>query len=346
MSVALYLELLNYEGKNVYQDVLLEHIEDVKSLLKRCESLKTYDVNLTKSITRMIKETVDDSKTTSSKSLTAKMAEKISKLNFASIKQHIDECNGFETHEELPSRLYEELTFKLWDLFALSVCSDHLLWLWQQGELTIAEYSRFFAEVGMPVSNVDHLHYHPFYHEIYYVNDELKVGEQEQIIVKEQLYPMIMFGDLQFSRAGVVIYNHPSIDKDLAENSEMYFANRRDNRSCQDLSHGWGSNSRWRTDFVRNYETASEWMFNVDGKVDLSEAEDYKQHYQHYDDEIPVLISEAKELLVNRCFIHQKNIPQEMQSDLFPYDWRLNISKANFNYVKWIKKVSKNNNIN
>lgn len=346
MSVALYLELMNYEGKNIYQDVLLEHIEDVKSLLKRCESLKTYDANLTKLITRMVKETVDDTKTTPPKLFTAKIAEKVSKISIASIKQYIDECNGFKTYEELPSRLYEELTLKLWDLFSLSVCSDHLLWLWQQGKLRIDEYSRFFAEVGMQVISLDQTAYHPFYHEIYYVDDEIKLGEQQKIVIKEQLYPMIMFGDLQFSRAGVVIYNHPLVDKNLAENSEMYFVNRRDNRSCQDLSHGWGSNSRWRTDFIRNYETLDEWKFNVDGEVDLSEVEDYKQHYQQYDDEIPLPLSAARELLVNQYFIHQNNISQEIQSDLFPYDWRLDISKANFNYVEWVKEIRKNDNMN
>ena len=294
MSVALFLELANYEGKNVHQDVLLEHIEDVQSLLKRCESLKNYDAKSTKSISTAIREQY--------------------------------------------SYLFKELNYRLWDLFALSVCSDHLLWRCQNGELTLAEYSRFFTEVGMQVLSIDQSYYHPFYHEIYYVDDETKLGEQQQIVIKEKLYPMIMFGDLQFSRAGVIIYNHPSIDKNVAENSEMYFANRRANRSCQDLSHGWGSNSRWRTEFVRNYETANEWKFNVDGKVDLSNVEEYKQHYQQYDEEVPVTISEAKELLVNRHFVHQNNISQELQSDLFPYEWRINIVKEDFNYVQWQKR--------
>ena len=338
MSVVLYLELVNYEGKNVYQDVLLEHIEDVKSLLKRCESLKVYDANLTKSVNRMIKETVDDSMTTQSKSFTAKIAKKFSKISTASIKQYIDKCNGFETYEELPSGLYEELTFKLWDLFALSVCNDHLLWLCQQSEFTIDEYSRFFKKVGMQVSGIDQSYYHPFYHEIYCVDDETKLGEQEQIVIKEQLYPMIMFGDLQFSRAGVIVSNHPLIDKDLAENSEMYFVNRRDNRSCQDLSHGWGSNSRWRTDFVRNYETASEWKFNVDGKIDLFNKASYLQDCESYGGEVLISVEAARELLVNRHFIHLNSISQELRSDLFPYNWRVDITKNNFNYVQWCKQ--------
>lgn len=346
MSVALFIELVNYEGKNVYEDVLFDHIGDVQNLLKRCESLKTYDANLTKSVTRMIRETVDDTKTTPSKALTAKIAEKISKLNFASIKQYIDECNGFETHEELPSRLYEQLTLKLWDLFSLSACSDHLLWLWQQSELTVAEYSRFFTEVGMQVSNTENAYYHPFYHEIYYVDDEVNLGEEDQIVMKSQLYPMIMFGNLQFSRAGVIVYDHPCIDKNLAENSDLYFVNCRENRKRHDLSDGWGSNSRWRTNFVRNYETQSEWKFNVDGKIDLRSEQDYVQECESYGGEVLITIEAARELLVNRHFVHPNKISPELQSDLFPYDWRLNISKANFNYVRWIKKMRENDNLN
>lgn len=341
MSVALYLELVNYEGKNVYQDVLLGHIDDVQSLLKRCESLKNYDINLTKSIIQMIEEPIGDTKNDSPQSFITKLATKISKLNLAQIKQYIDECNSFETYEELPSRLCEELTLKLWDLFSLSVCSDHLLWLWQQGELTIGEYSRFLKEVGMQVSNVEQLHYHPFYHEIYYVDDEIKIGEQEQIAIKEQLYPIIMFGDLQFSRAGVIVNDHPCIDKNLAENSDMYFVNRRENRERHDLSDGWGSNSRWRTDFVRNYETANEWKFNVDGKIDLRSEQDYLQDCVEYGGEMLITVKAARELLVNKCFIHQNNIPQAIQSELFPYDWRLDISRVNFNYIKWIENIKR-----
>ena len=134
--------------------------------------------------------------------------------------------------------------FKLWDLFALSVCNDHLLCLLNRGELTVAEYSSFFTNIGMQVSSVAQPYYHPFYHEIYYVDDVVTVGEHEQIVIKDQLYPTIMFGELQFSRGGVSVYSHPCVDKSLAEKSDMYFTNHRDNRLCHDLSHGWGHNSR------------------------------------------------------------------------------------------------------
>ncbi len=332
MSVALYLDLENYEGKDVYQGVLVAHIEDIRRLLKDCEALKKYDANLTKVISTDIKESIKNTEDGLLKSVFTKLSIKNNKLNLESVKEGIDECNEVDVHEGLTS--------KLWSLFALSVCNDHLLWLLNRGELTVAEYSSFFTDIGMQVSPIAQPYYHPFYHEIYYVDEIVKIGRHEQIIIKDQLYPTIMFGELQFSRGGVSIYNHPCVDKSLAVTSDMYFTNHRDNRLCHDLSHGWGHNSRWRTDFVRNYETEKEWKFNVDGEVDLSSAESYEQHYQQYNDEIPVLLSAAKALLVNRCFIHKSSIPQEIQSDLFPYDWHIDIAKDNFNYVQWYSRLS------
>lgn len=330
MSVALYLDLVNYEGKDVYQEVLIGHIEDIRRILKDCETLKSYDANLTKAISTDIEEPIKNTEDGLLKSVFTKLSIKNNKLNLTFVKERIGECNEVDIHERLTS--------KLWSLFALSVCNDHLLWLLNRGELTVAEYSSFFKEIGMQVSFIAQPYYHPFYYEIYYVDDVVRVGEHEQIIIKDQLYPTIMFGELQFSRGGVSIYNHPCVDKSLAEKSDMYFTNHRDNRLCHDLSHGWGHNSRWRTDFVRNYETEKEWKFNVDGEVDLSSAESYKQHYQQYNDEIPVSVVAAKELLINRCFIHRNSIPKETQSDLFPYDWRIDIAKENFNYVQWKKQ--------
>lgn len=338
MSVALYLDLNSHEGKGVYQEVLVAHIEDIRRIVKDCECLKKYDTNSTKAISIDVQEPIKKTEDSLLKSVFSKLSIRNNKLNLASIKQCIDECNGFGADEVIPLNRFEELSFKLWDFFALSVCSDHLLWLLNRGDFTVAEYSSFFTDIGMQVLPINQPYYHPFYHEIYYVDEVTRIGENEQIIIKEQLYPIIMFGELQFSRGGISIYNHPCIDKFLAEKSDMYFTNRRNNRLCHDLSHGWGHNSRWRTDFVRNYETEKEWKFNVDGEVDLSSAESYKQHYQQYNDEMPVLVSAAKELLVNRCFIHKNSIPQEIQLDLFPYDWHIDIAKDNFHYVQWKKK--------
>ncbi|MGO2125733.1 MAG: hypothetical protein ACTH7W_06845, partial [Psychrobacter sp.] len=58
MSVALYLDLANYEGKDVYQELLIGYIEDIRRILKDCEALKKYDANLTKAISTDMEEPI------------------------------------------------------------------------------------------------------------------------------------------------------------------------------------------------------------------------------------------------------------------------------------------------
>lgn len=127
MSVALYFDLENYEGKGVYQKVLVAHIEDIRRIVEDCETLKNYDANLTKTISTDIEEPIKNTEDSLFKSVLTKLSVKSNNLNFASIKQNIDECKGFGADEVLSSNRFAELSFKLWDLFALSVCSDHLL---------------------------------------------------------------------------------------------------------------------------------------------------------------------------------------------------------------------------
>jgi hypothetical protein len=37
------------------------------------------------------------------------------------------------------------------------------------------------------------------------------------------------------------------------------------------VSHGWGSNSQWGTDFRRDYVTDEAYVYNVDGTIDLNQ---------------------------------------------------------------------------
>lgn len=329
MSVALFLELMDYEGSEVYRDILIRHIDDIKFMVSQCESLKQYDPTFTKA--KLLQNNTTDTRELEEaeySSVGEKFLSKIkTKLGLA--KRYIDNCNGIDGDEDL--------TYQLQFLFSLSVCNDHLLWLMQQDELKIGEYSSFFNSIGMTVIPAPIPYYHPFYHEIYRVDDEIKVGSSQQICIKKELYPMIMFGDLQFSRAGVIIFNHPDVDKDLVENSTIYFTNRRENRECDDLSHGWGHNSRWRTDFVRNYETEQYWRFNVDGEIDLADSDAYKEYSEQFGSELSLTITlpMAKELLVNRYFIHPDKPLSIVQEDHFPYDWRLDMAKKDFNYIDW-----------
>ena len=99
------------------------------------------------------------------------------------------------------------------------------------------------------------------------------------------------------------IYAHPYIDKELAGKSCLYFANRRDNRECQDLSHGWGHNSQWRTSFIRNYDTEKYWKMNVDAQIDLNDTNAFEDNIKDFEYPFSFTVEQAKELLLNRHFI-------------------------------------------
>jgi len=50
----------------------------------------------------------------------------------------------------------------------------------------------------------------------------------------------------------------------------LYFTYLRRSRPTCDLSHGWGSNSQWSTDFRRDYAGGGMLHHNVDGVATLS----------------------------------------------------------------------------
>ncbi|MEV4706843.1 hypothetical protein [Actinoplanes sp. NPDC049316] len=54
----------------------------------------------------------------------------------------------------------------------------------------------------------------------------------------------------------------------MATTSPLYWASWRRYRPAVDLSHGWGSNSRWRTSFRRDYRLTDRLAYNVDAALD------------------------------------------------------------------------------
>ncbi|WP_454774755.1 hypothetical protein [Janthinobacterium tructae] len=88
-------------------------------------------------------------------------------------------------------------------------------------------------------------------------------------------------------------------------------------RSVNDLSHGWGGNSQWRTSFRRDYVVGDTRFCNVDGKYDLAAqaADAADAGYS------PALtLAERIELLTQRCLVSSTKAHEE----LWPYDdcWR------------------------
>jgi hypothetical protein len=82
-----------------------------------------------------------------------------------------------------------------------------------------------------------------------------------------------MLGDLMIIRSGRGIAPRPGIVKELAEQSTMYWTWRRKHRPVEDMSHGWGSNSQWRTRFRRDYLIGGHVYYNVDAKERATDPE-------------------------------------------------------------------------
>jgi hypothetical protein len=213
----------------------------------------------------------------------------------------------------------ENIYEHLWDLYALSRISDVLLLPFQQGSYDSStwpgpnikpeEREAFFLALGM--RPIEQQTFHPFFHEI--VEVKQSPDPQEPISLEAELWSGFMLKNLLICRAGVRVRGGSKlIDKETAERSTLYFAFRRKNRPASDLSHGWGSNSQWRTSFRRDYEDDTAFFYNVDGKVDATLAPEKRHPTQYYG----LTPEESLELVVNRCFI----VTKKLGLDPFPFN--------------------------
>jgi hypothetical protein len=244
-----------------------------------------------------------------------------------------------------PANPYDVKDEDLWRWYALSRVNDYLLMSFQtrpdfyqapsrqnKDELTPAngaarerllnrpenrvgpeEYLRFFTSLGF--ASFAEAPYNPFYHEIVEVIETS--GLSEPIVVDHVYWPGMMFGEMLFSRAGVRVRSAPGVlDKEIAENSNLYFTFWRARRKTSDLSRGWGHNSQWRTNFYRNYRDGDGFHYNVDGMYRLDETyseslpEDDRAHLED-----GLSLDERIELLTNRCFVRSRKDGE----DYWPY---------------------------
>lgn len=150
--------------------------------------------------------------------------------------------------------------------------------------------------------------FHPFYHEI--VGVEQAGSPEAPIEVAREAWPALMLGDMMYCRAGCIVSGGAAhVAKEIAEQSKMYWSFRRKDRPCEDLSHGWGSNSQWRTSLRRDYRSPAGFHFNVDGRESLNaDAQDI--------DEIGR--TAMLELLLHRCMTRTATD----DADLYPYPYR------------------------
>jgi hypothetical protein len=266
------------------------------------------------------------------------------------VQEALHRLSPYKSFDFSPAAAKEE---ELWQWYALSRVNEYLLMSFQQSDefyqapsqqssswrewmkgvgyahfihwngalITAEQYEEFFAALGF------HLYtkrpYHPFYHEI--VEAVETTGIAEDVVVDQVFWPGLMFGEMLFSRAGVRVLFRPGLlDKTMAENSRLYFAHWRLRREVADLSHGWGSNSQWRTSFRRDYETAEKFYFNVDGTRTLGKdapSSGFDEDGSELDD---LTLEERIELLTNRCFVR---CPKEGK-DRWPFDDKYELLKA------------------
>jgi hypothetical protein len=234
----------------------------------------------------------------------------------------------------------DQLRGELYELYALSRVADVLIAPYQAAyeRPEIAEdrwsgeqlppleaYETFCRALGM--TRIEHGPFHPFFHEIVVVDPDDNKDAQPTIV--EELWPGFLMGSLLFSRPGVrVRAGAVALEKSVAETSTLFFAWWRRNRPTDDLSHGWGHNSQWRTEFRRDYLIDGTAYFNVDGELDVHEPK--MDRDAHFDDDGELVLHDPKqsypkfveplrkELLRHRCWVHVDH----GADDAWPYDYR------------------------
>jgi hypothetical protein len=172
----------------------------------------------------------------------------------------------------------------------------------------------FFTNLGFTPFGRDA--YSPFFYEI--VEVEVDEAVTNSIQVDHVYWPGFMFGDMLFARAGVRVRCKPGLlTKSIAEDSVLYFTYWRNRRKVADLAHGWGHNSQWRTEFRRDYLADGWFHYNVDAKRAVSDDNGLSPN-SHDDDLDDLTENERVELLVNRCFV----TCTKSDEDRWPYDDR------------------------
>ena len=229
-----------------------------------------------------------------------------------------DWLQGFAARTGSP--VPEADTEELWALYSLSVVGDILICglsartarskAWTYPPLTLAQFQQFFASLGMHASCP--ASYSPFHHEIAALASSDDPAAPPTVLACE--WPCLMLGPMVFLRAGArVSAGKHVLAPGIADAATIYWTYARRKRPALDLSNGWGSNSRWRTAFRRDYQFDDLLCFNVDGQLDLSAANSLPRRQDGWSR------AQAIELLVNRHFITS---PLE-HKDLFPFGYSL-----------------------
>ncbi|MCA2227562.1 hypothetical protein [Nonomuraea aurantiaca] len=148
--------------------------------------------------------------------------------------------------------------------------------------------------------------FHPFFHEVVEVRPVDDPDEPPSIV--EERWPGYMMGSMLLMRAGVVVTaGARHLVAGVADRSTLYWTFWRRSRSTRDLSHGWGSNSQWGTDFRRDYL--------VDGRLHYNVDEALNPHHEERGDDEDLGPASMIEIVRYRC-----STVVDHGDDLFPYN--------------------------
>lgn len=240
--------------------------------------------------------------------------------------EHMADLAPLRKRERIPTG-DDEHRWRIIKLYALSRVSDQLIAsfapadTWLPDADALAVHAEFFSGIGLvPFEHADA--FSPFHHEVFAVTED---PDATSVTVKDVLWPGFWFGDLLFSRAGVrVRAPRHLIDATVATTSTLYFTHRRGHRPTSDLSHGWGSNSQWRTSFARFYADDEGLHFNWDGETDIGVDPPAHSPGRHENEEDP--LQERRQLLLHRCFVRDPHPADE--DDRFPFRDRISLTTA------------------
>ncbi len=171
---------------------------------------------------------------------------------------------------------------------------------WRNSVVTAEQYIQFFAALGFePFASVP---FSPFYHEIVEVIEAPNLTGRpvvERVFWPGLMFGEMLFARAGVS----VCCSPGFYRKDIAENSCLYFTYQRLHRKTEDLSDGWGSNSQWGTKFRRDYAAGGTFHYNVDGEHPLGPHYEASFDPDDDDRYGEWTLEERIEMLTHCCFV-------------------------------------------
>ncbi|MBV1850069.1 hypothetical protein [Catellatospora tritici] len=169
---------------------------------------------------------------------------------------------------------------------------------------SVGAWTSFHAALGATPIAEDG--FHPFFHEIVEVIPDEDPDARPVLV--EEVWPGALLGGLVLVRGGVVVRaGGRHLDPAVASRSCLYSTWWRRNRVCRDLSHGWGGNSQWGTDFRRDYLVGDELHYNVDRAG--------QQHPNNpADDDTDLTADERRDLLR-----HRHSLVRDLGTERWPF---------------------------